>query len=220
MRLGRVIFRVKIVAIMKYSLRKFPKGLFYATHLCCAIFFVFLFVPKISVASTEIFEDITTDTMWNSEGSPYVILDDIDVGVGVTLTINQGVVVKFVDGGALNVSGFVVGQGVEQDKIYFTSFENDAVLGDTNGDEDGSLPYPSWSLNILNGGQSTFSHTNFSYSEGISLVNFNTGYFSDIEMIESSDGFYVNNGTLTLERSSFLNMDDSVVTGFSSEVNF
>lgn len=120
---------------------------------------VFFIIPLISFASTAISADIVSDTVWTSENNPYVVESRIEIVLGVTLTINPGVIVKFTDGTALNVYGDVVANGTSENKIYFTSFEDDSIGGDTNGDGADSEPYPSWSLNFLAGSSPVF----FSY---------------------------------------------------------
>ncbi len=46
-------------------------------------------------ASTDVDSDITVNSVWNTNGSPYFIKTNIMVQDGVTLTIDPGVNVKF-----------------------------------------------------------------------------------------------------------------------------
>lgn len=44
---------------------------------------------------TVVSGDITSDATWNAAGSPYYVIDEIDVNPGVTLTIEPGTMVRF-----------------------------------------------------------------------------------------------------------------------------
>ncbi|MDP2864333.1 MAG: right-handed parallel beta-helix repeat-containing protein, partial [bacterium] len=81
--------------------------------------------------------------------SPYIIQGQTIIGQNATLTINPGVVIKFmpkegnIDSqlwilGALKA----IGGQAESEKIVFTSFLDDEYGGDTNQDENITVPYP------------------------------------------------------------------------------
>lgn len=59
-------------------------------------------------AATEISGAIEGDTVWNKAGSPYVITDQVIAGTeesNVTLTIEPGVIVKFMPDSWLAITG-------------------------------------------------------------------------------------------------------------------
>ncbi len=88
---------------------------------------------------------ISNDTTWNGTSIAYFLIDDVTIGVGATLTVNPGVVVKFEDGTSLFVYGALRSLGVSGNPVYFTSKRDDGVKGDTNNDG-ASTPYPGdWS---------------------------------------------------------------------------
>jgi len=97
-------------------------------------------------AFTDITEDILYDTEWIIENSPYVIRNDISISAGTVLTINPGVVVKFdpIGFNTIDVFGDLVVNGEPGNEVYFTSFYDDSIGGDTN--EDYSC-YPEWDEN-------------------------------------------------------------------------
>lgn len=77
------------------------------------ILFILLGTIGASVnAQTNISGNITTNTTWTTAGSPYIIVGSTTITNGDTLTIENGVEVKFDNGTQLTVSGGLVGNGV------------------------------------------------------------------------------------------------------------
>lgn len=87
-----------------------------------------------TISFTIIESDITEDTFWGVDKSPYVVSMPIQVAEGITLTIEEGVVVKFDTIGSIYVEGSLDLNGNDNSPIYFTSLSDDDILGDTNGD--------------------------------------------------------------------------------------
>ena len=91
---------------------------------------------------------IAGNVTWAAVGIPYVInLGGMPVASGAALTIMPGAVVKFVNAPAcctssayLPVQGTLVANGTPTQPITFTSYLDDAVLGDTNGDGSATTP--------------------------------------------------------------------------------
>lgn len=71
---------------------------------------------------------------------PYYFAGDFYVNNGATLTVSQGDILKFQNGGHLYVNGGLVANGTSGNPIYFTSGKNDNLGGDTNGDGTASAP--------------------------------------------------------------------------------
>jgi hypothetical protein len=108
---------------------------------------------------------ITADTTWVEVGSPYVVIGDVTVNVGVTLTIEPGVIVKFDLGRLLDVRGQLLAEGTVGNEIVFTSLLDDSVGGDTNGDGNATTPAPSdWLYLNINGGEGVFEHVEVRYA--------------------------------------------------------
>lgn len=97
--------------------------------------------------------NITENTTWHKEQSPYFVPTQIIITDDATLTIEPGVVVKFtkaVSFGGMDVRGTVVAEGTSGDPIIFTSFLDDAVDGiDSNRDASVSAPAAGDWLNII-----------------------------------------------------------------------
>lgn len=80
--------------------------------------------------------DIDKNTEWTENKVAFVICSDImNVKIGKTLTLGDKVVLKFVEGSTLNLlsgeSSLINHNGTD---VYYTSFKDDDLLGDTNGD--------------------------------------------------------------------------------------
>lgn len=99
-----------------------------------------------------------------TSSSPYIISNAFTIDSGATLTINPGVVIKFLESSSLTVNGAVDAQGTAANNIVFTSIKDDTYAGDTN--QDGSATSPAagnWnSIKILANG-STFDRVVFRY---------------------------------------------------------
>lgn len=96
------------------------------------------------VYGTPVSGTISQDTTWTVEDSPYIVMDSIIVDKGVTLTIEPGTVIKFADQtwdeSPFQVEATLKAEGTPAQKIYFTSFKDDSIGGDTNGDGGASSP--------------------------------------------------------------------------------
>lgn len=88
------------------------------------------FLPHFVIASTDITENITQNTTWNTSDSPYIITKEIQVFDDVTLTINPGVEVRFDQDAALIVAGELKAVGMLNNKIKFTSNSSTPSMAD------------------------------------------------------------------------------------------
>ena len=96
---------------------------------------------------------------------PLVIWNDLTVQAGSALTFSPGMVVKFdrvYDD--LIVAGRLVAQGTEAEPIVFTSLNDDAHGGDTNGDGNATSPAPGDWGGIAVAGEAAFSGASLLYA--------------------------------------------------------
>ena len=101
----------------------------------------FFVSSRIAVAATEVSGNLSADAVWNKLGSPYIVDNNFRLREGVKLTIEPGVIVKFRPGAELGPDlGFIYAIGTSTDPIIFTSYADDTVGGDANGDGNGSMP--------------------------------------------------------------------------------
>ncbi len=82
------------------------------------------------------------DVTWDGDdGFPFVVWDDLVINQGAKLTLTPGTVVKFRDYyDTLWVNGTLIADGDQSDPITFTSLQDDAAGGDTNGDSGATQP--------------------------------------------------------------------------------
>lgn len=85
------------------------------------LLFLLLFSPIQTLASTNITTSITANKTWNVTGSPYNIMNDIQVYENVTLTIDPGVEVVFQGTASMEIGGQIVAKGTATDPIRFSS---------------------------------------------------------------------------------------------------
>ncbi len=77
--------------------------------------------------------NITAPTVW-SAADTHLIIGNVTITTGITLTIEPGAVVKFNSNTLLTVSGVLNAVGTPGNEIVFTSYRDDSVGGDTNAD--------------------------------------------------------------------------------------
>ncbi len=113
---------------------------------------------------TQVSGLLTSNTTWTLAQSPYLVVGDVTVNAGVRLTIEPGVVVKFVLGRNLTINGILVAEGTADSRIIFTSIKDDSVGGDANGDGSATWPRPGDWGRIAFGDSSVDSQTRLRYA--------------------------------------------------------
>jgi hypothetical protein len=84
-----------------------------------------------TVKATYVEGDITVDTVWTLAESPFIVVQNITVHKGVTLTIEPGVEVRFGGGPfTIIVNGTLMARGTEEKPIKFTSNKENPKVGD------------------------------------------------------------------------------------------
>jgi RHS repeat-associated protein len=104
----------------------------------------------------------TSNTTWSTAGSPYILDGNVTVAAGATLTIDPGVVVKF--NGTLRqliVNGTLTAVGTAGSHITFTSYQDDSVGGDSNGDGSATQGQPGQWMQIQVSSGNTASHIQY-----------------------------------------------------------
>jgi hypothetical protein len=151
---------------------------------------------------------ISSNATWNMTDTGYFIINNVSVGVGATLTVNPGVVVKFQDGRGLFVQGSLRVLGHADSKVFFTSKRDDTVKGDTNNDG-ATLPGAgNWSrIEFQDSSNDTNSLIDYAvirygggccYYGGITLVSASPTIRNTTVTNNQNYGIYANNSTPTL----------------------
>lgn len=163
----------------------------------------------------EITGNINSNTIWHSNDLSIIVPSGGSVSVSATstLTLNPGSVVKFGTSGQIIVEGSLISQGTESSKVYFTSFKDDSVGGDTNGDGGASLPnMTDWGgILFQNGSSGELAQAVIRYSGGFNGTDraaiFNLGGDVLLDNIIFSSNFqsdiYQNTGSSTILYSLF-----------------
>ena len=90
--------------------------------------------PNLVHADTSHCGTISSNETWSSSGNVHTITCDVVVSSGVTLTIQEGTIVKFDYHKRLTVEGTLRVLGSAANPVYFTSYRDDTIGGDANGD--------------------------------------------------------------------------------------
>ena len=73
---------------------------------------------------------ISENTLFSLQGSPYIIQNILTVSQGKTLIIEPGVVIKFDSDAYFTIQGTILAQGTPEQKIIFTSNNESPSVGD------------------------------------------------------------------------------------------
>lgn len=169
----------------------------------------FLTSPLVTTINTN----ISSNQTWTTASGTYLIAGAVAVNAGITLTINQGVIVKFQDTSAsLTINGTLNANGAAANLIYFTSYKDDSVGGDANGDGPSNGTSSDWgNIKANAGGTGTFNYTTTRYGgDSSNYANFyNDGGILNIatSTIDAArvDGIRHVSGTTTVASSTIKN---------------
>ncbi len=84
----------------------------------------------VAAPNTEVSGNISTDTTWTLASSPYIVVGNVTIDPGVTLTIEPGVQVRFNQFYSLYVRGTLTAEGLPGQEILFTSNQATPAPGD------------------------------------------------------------------------------------------
>jgi hypothetical protein len=148
-------------------------------------------------AQTYVSGEITTDSVWTKESSPYIITDSLIIRRSGFLTIQAGTIVKFryhpdpAKKSYMVVDGNLISEGHFEDFVVFTS-ERDDFGGDTNRDSTLTIPRPGdWGyVNFTNPSLYYNTHrldwTIFRYGGGRNPDNISSGEFFPMVSVSNS----------------------------------
>ena len=91
------------------------------------IFFLTLTSVRIVFSQTEVAGEVSG--VWNTEGSPYILIDDIDIEDDDSLLIEPGVEIRYDGRFYIHVNGYLEAVGNEEDSILFVPNGEDEDAG-------------------------------------------------------------------------------------------
>ncbi|MEI6316791.1 MAG: right-handed parallel beta-helix repeat-containing protein [bacterium] len=176
---------------------------FFLSIILCA---QFLFPLHKTYAATTVTSDIVSDTTWTASSGPFIVSGVIHVSAASTLTIEPGVVVKFDKNSSLKIDGEVDAIGDPGNKIYFTSFKDDTIGGDDNGDGANSSPVNNEFVEfaITSSGSAEFNNCEFTYGTRAIDSSGNTKV-SNSNFTANNFGIFAKSGSLNAENNTFSN---------------
>lgn len=152
-------------------------------------------MPIFASADTIISAPISTDTTWTPDAGVYVIDSNFRVEPGVTLTIAPGTIIKgrTTSQSVPSIFGRLTALGTAENPIYFTSFYDDTIGGDTDLSGPSTDSPGSWQgIYLKQNAVADFDYVNF---KNAGYGGFSYGNFVGIE----NDG-----GTLNIDHSNFI----------------
>lgn len=156
----------------------------YSLLLCCALFLLFSATNAKAAGPTYVTGDITTDTTWTEANSPYVVLNNITVNEGVTLTIQSNVTVKVNHVTTIHMDGILNANGAPGLMVNLTKNNTLDMWG-------GFITGPKSSLN--------FNYVYFNNATGMTIGNnvfLNNSRFIDVGL--NSVWFNIDNANSTI----------------------
>jgi parallel beta-helix repeat protein len=146
---------------------------------------------------------IQQNTVWTLVDSPFIVVNDLTVKPGYTLTIEPGVEVRFGGAFTLAVEGVLNAVGTEEDTIKFTSNKEEPYLGDwgtirlvnklqASTIAYGVVKYATYGITFENGNaQVRNCEISYNYLSGIYVTGDNIGSVVDSTIQLNEDGIYL-----------------------------
>jgi len=143
--------------------------------------------------TTSVSGMINSDTVWANDKT-YLVVGNVLVSSGVTLTIQPGTVVKFNPDMSLLVGGTLIADGAQNQEVVFTSAQPSPAPGDW-----GIIKFTASSVDaVVDGAEnyvsgSVFRYARIEYGKGVGLVD-GLPYFSHVTFYKNSGN---NEGVVT-----------------------
>jgi parallel beta-helix repeat protein len=137
---------------------------------------------------------ITKDTLWTLVDSPLIISNNVIVYPNATLTIEPGVEVRFGGNFSLIVNGQLIANGLQNERIRFTSNKFAPQPGDWNGILFSSVR------------PSQLAYCSIEYSKiGMKITNGIVEVKNSVISNNSLDGIFIENSVVTIEADEIIN---------------
>ncbi len=91
--------------------------------------------------------DMVKSGAWQNTDIVYALTGPVKIQNSATLSIEPGIIVKFVENTYIDIDGSFRAIGNSEQRVIFTSIKDDSFGGDTNGDTSSSAPSPGdWTM--------------------------------------------------------------------------
>jgi hypothetical protein len=111
---------------------------------------------------------IKGNVVWGGAMKIYVVTKSLVVMKGAVLTIKPGVIVKFKGKDTnFSVKGKLIAEGMPDQKIYFTSYKDDAHGGDTNCNGGSTKPFKGAYGRLEPGSRKNIKNCEFLYAKEV-----------------------------------------------------
>ncbi|MCI0553466.1 MAG: hypothetical protein L0287_21165, partial [Anaerolineae bacterium] len=151
-----------------YHLLEFRKAILAFALLLALVFGIIISSTRLtaqpSLPLCNVGGAIAENTTWNSD-CLYLVNSSISVGTNATLTVQEGTIVKFKPNTSIVVEGALKVHGAPENRVHFTSFQDDSVGGDTNQDGRNSTPAPGDWKRVIFTGDSVDAETIVEYAD-------------------------------------------------------
>jgi parallel beta-helix repeat protein len=167
------------------------------------LFAAFLFASTLSwipgIAQVPISGVISQNTTLTKNNNPYIVVEDVIVSEGVTLTIEPGTIIEFQPFRKLTVQGTLIAHGTKQDSIFFIVFNkpnNSPWLGLVFDNSQTSVDS---SGNYISG--TVLSNASISDASNAITLKGKSGILIENSLIQKcDDGIYLNDAENTIIR--------------------
>lgn len=123
---------------------------------------------------------------WQNPGIPLFASGSITINAGATVNLSSGTILKFNSGSAFTVSGILNAYGTSGSRIAFTSYKDDSLGGDTNGDGASSASPGDWYYMIVNSnGEIHLDYCDLLYAGGYSTYPYALRFVSGMNPASS-----------------------------------
>ncbi len=156
---------------------------------------------------------ITEDTTW-SQNSLIVVdgSEGLVISPDVTLTIEDGVMIKLAQDNTITVQGNLDINGTAENPVIITSLKNDQAGGDTNGDGDNTTPAPGdWGAILISNPNSNIDidHATIEYAGDTNGSNMYLGIM-DADTVNIDHSNIINNlGLMRIGNVNTINIENS-----------
>lgn len=179
-------------------------------------------------AQTIVTSPISTNTTWSLSGSPYIITSNLQIDVGVTLSIEAGVEIK-IENSSINSYGKIIAHGSPTNSIIFTSnkaiknpLDWDRILLQGTGADDSEFSYCIIEYGYIGlaldqcAGLVVNSKIRYCHRSGIAAAVGSPRIMNCTIHDITNEGIHIASGSPLVENNMIFNNIDGIVTDYGN----